>query len=328
MRVTAGDPRLSWEGAVSLEHDQRGIAPWRIPYQARGLFPDALVERAAMPAGVRLAFTTDATSFAAACEVAPEAAPIELLCDGEPAGAAEVAGKDGFGFEGLPGGEKRLEVWLPQFGTFRLHALDLPEGASLGPAPDRRPRWVTYGSSITQCRTAAGPAQTWPAIVARERDLNLTCLGYGGQCHLDVMVARTMRDLAADYLSMCVGINIYGAASLGPRAFRSAVVGFVQVVREGHPDAPYVVMSPICSPPRERTPNAVGFTLEAMRQEVALAVESLRAHGDANLHYVDGLSVFGPDLAGRLPDDLHPDAEGYAILGRAFARDVAARYFR
>ncbi|HVG98146.1 MAG TPA: GDSL-type esterase/lipase family protein [Chloroflexota bacterium] len=327
MRVTAGDTRLSWEGAVSLEQDERGIAPWRIPYQQRGLFPDVLVERAAMPAGVRLAFSTDATTFSAACEVAPEAAPVELLCDGELVGAAEVAGRDGFGFDGLPAGEKRLELWLPQFGTFRLSAVDFPDGASLAAAPDAGRRWVTYGSSITQCRTAAGPAQTWPAIAARERSLNLTCLGFGGQCHLDVMVARTMRALPADYLSMCVGINIYGAASLGPRAFRSAIVGFVQVVREGHPDAPYVVMSPICSPPRERTPNAVGFTLEAMRQEVALAVESLRAHGDANVHYVDGMSVFGADLASYLPDDLHPDAAGYAILGRNFARDVAAVYF-
>jgi hypothetical protein len=327
MRVTAGDPRLSWEGAVSLERDERGIAPWRIPHQQQRLFPEALVERAAMPAGVRLAFTTDATSFGAACEVAPEAAPVELLCDGELFGACEVAGRDGFGFDGLPAGEKRLELWLPQFGAFRLSALDLPDGATLGPAPDGRPRWITYGSSITQCRAAAGPAQTWPAIAARERGLHLTCLGYGGQCHLDAMVARTMRDLPADYLSMCVGINIYGAASLGPRTFRSAIVGFVQIVREGHPDVPYVVASPICSPPRETTPNAVGFTLEAMRQEVALAVESLRATGDANVHYVDGLSVFGPDLAGYLPDDLHPDAEGYAILGRTFARDVAAVYF-
>jgi GDSL-like Lipase/Acylhydrolase family len=327
MRVMADDSRLSWEGAVSVHRDEAGVMPWRIPFTEQDLFPQPLVERAAMPAGVRLTFATDATAISGVCEAAPEAAPIEIVCDGDLIGAAPLAGQESFRFEGLPPGPKRVQLWLPQFGPFRLRALDLEGGSEVAPAPEGGPRWVTYGSSITQCRAAAGPAQTWPAVVARERRLHLTCLGYGGQCHLDVAVARMMRGLPADYLSMCVGINIYGAASLGPRAFGPGIVGFVQIVREGHPDVPFVVMSPIYSPPRETTPNAVGFTLQAMREEVALAVERLRAHGDRNLHYVDGLSVFGPDLAARLPDQLHPDAEGYLALGKAFSRQVAAVHF-
>jgi hypothetical protein len=64
-----------------------------------------------------------------------------------------------------------------------------------------------------------------------------------------------------------------------------------------------------------------------MREEVAGAVAALRAHGDKNLHYVDGLRVFGPELAERLPDDVHPDAEGYRILGANFLREVAGPLF-
>ena len=44
---------------------------------------------------------------------------------------------------------------------------------------DARPKWVTYGSSITHCRTAESPSQTWPGVAARQSGLNLTCLGYG-----------------------------------------------------------------------------------------------------------------------------------------------------
>ncbi|HDH96352.1 MAG TPA: hypothetical protein ENF73_01330, partial [Proteobacteria bacterium] len=72
-----------------------------------------------------------------------------------------------------------------------------------------------------------------------------------------------------------------------------------------------VLMSPIVSPPREDAPNPVGFTLKAMRDEVAMAVEDLRASGDANVHYVNGLDILGPDHAHLLPDDVHPNAEGY-----------------
>jgi hypothetical protein len=302
--------------------------PWRVFFEERPLLFDVLQDRAAMPAGVRLAFTSD-TSFVAG-EVVPqeEASPIDLVVNGEVVGSQPLTGRESFRFDGLPAGEKQIELWLPQFGRFQLRALEIDDGASFDSRLDYRSRWITYGSSITQCRAAASPTQTWPAVVARKGDFNLTCLGYGGQCHLDPLIARIMRDLSADYLSMCVGINIYGAASLNQRTFRPGICAFVQIVREKHPRTPFVIMSPIYSPPREDTPNAVGFTLKAMRQEVAQAVADLRAFGDQHVYYVDGLDVFGADLAHLLPDELHPNAEGYRQMGENFSRVVAERYFR
>jgi hypothetical protein len=326
-KVRPDDARPKWPGAVSLQREAAWVMPWRVPFEERGLYPAPLLERAAMPAGVRLAFRSNTTIVAGAVEPQAEGAPIDLCINGELIGSQPLSGQEGFRFEGLPPGDKLIELWLPQFGAFRLRWLELSDGATMGEAMDDRPRWITYGSSITQCRAAASPTQTWPAIVARERGLNLTCLGYGGQCHLDPMIARLMRDLPAAFLSMCVGINIYGAASLGPRTFGPGIIAFVQIVRERHPDTPFAIMSPIYSPPRETKPNAVGFTLQAMREEVASAVEVLRAHGDRNVHYVDGLRVFGPDLAHLLPDELHPNAEGYRRMARNFLREVAAPLF-
>ena len=141
---------------------------------------------------------------------------------------------------------------------------------------------------------------------------------------LDPPARRMHRlDLPADRLSMCVGINVYGGASLGPRAFRQAVIGTVRTVREKHPETPFTVMSPIFGCAREREPNAVGFTLPAMRQEVRAAVEDLRAHGDGAVHYVNGLEILGEADAHLLPDELHPDAEGYRLMGRRFLEKVA-----
>ena len=64
-----------------------------------------------------------------------------------------------------------------------------------------------------------------------------------------------------------------------------------------------------------------------MREEVAEAVSAIRERGGSNVHYVDGLSLFGPEHAHMLPDDLHPDAEGYETLARNFLREVAAPLF-
>jgi hypothetical protein len=322
------DDRLTWQGAISLERSDEWVMPWRLPYEHLALFPpEALAERAAMPAGVRVAFYSDTDTVAGSIEPDPELAPLDLCCDGKLFRSTQVAGHDAFCFAQLPAGRKLIELWLPQFGRFRLRELRLSDGATVEPFANKRPRWVTYGSSITHCRVAESPTQTWPAVVARTRELNLTCLGFGGQCHLDMMVARMIRDLPADYLSMCVGINIQGGSSLNTRSFQPAIFGFVQVIRERHPDIPFVVMSPILSPPRETVANAVGFDLRAMRQEVAEAVQTLRSHGDQHIHYIDGLDIFGPKDAHLLPDELHPNAEGYKLMGSRFAEKVAARLF-
>ena len=331
-QVKPDDHRLSWQGAISFDDADDWRMPWRIPHDRLALYPpDALRERAAMPAGVRISCHTD-TEFIAGqivqCVAAEEdSVSIDLYCDGKFHASVPLEGQTSFSFGGLPSGEKLLELWLPQHTEFRLRCLEVSDGASIKPYEDARPKWVTYGSSITHCRAAASPSFTWPALAARECGLNLTCLGYGGNCHLEPMLARMMRDLPADFLSMKVGINIYGSESLSPRTFQSAIIGFVHIVREKHPDTPFVVMSPIFSAGRETTTNAVGFTLADMRQEVAEAVQAMRNHGDANLHYVNGLELFGPDLAHMLPDDLHPDAKGYKIMGRNFVEKVASRFF-
>ena len=322
------DARLSWPGAISVQHTADWSMPWRLPHTQRDLFPTVdLIGRATMPAGVRLTFMSNTRTISGELVAKAEIGTLDLCCDGQFVGSVALEGQDRFHFDQLPAGEKVIELWLPQFGEFQLRTLQIDDGASLAAHLDTRPRWITYGSSITQCRTAASPSQTWPAIVARNRNFNLTCLGFGGQCLLEPMLARLIRDLPADYLSMCVGINIYGAGSLSPRTFRAAIIGFVQIVREKHPDTPYAVMSPIYSPPRESALNTVGFTLQAMREEVAAAVDALRAAGDQQLHYVDGLTIFGADYAHLLPDELHPDAEGYRIMGENFTQQVANRYF-
>ena len=329
MLIRPDDPRITWQGAISCHRTEEWTQPWRLPYDDLALFPpDVLRERAAMAAGVRISFHSDTTTLSGRIEqAAAESPPIDLLCDGRLHASVELAERDAFEFRDLPAGEKLLELWLPQYTELRLRSLEVGDGASVSPFEDRRPLWTTYGSSITHCHEAASPSRTWPAIVAREHGLNLTCLGYAGQCHLDPMIARLMRDRPADFLSIKVGINIYGAASLGLRAFRPAVIGFVEILRERHADIPIAVVSPIFSPPREDTPNAVEFTLRAMREEVAEAVSAIRERGGSNVHYVDGLSLFGPEHSHMLPDDLHPNADGYEALAHNFLRGVAGPLF-
>jgi len=319
--IAANDSRLSWHGTISTESADDWVMPWRIPHAEKDLFAGELVEKAAMPAGVRINFQSSTSSIEGFCDSFPERSPIDLLIDGEYVASAATEGKSAFQFDGLGSASKAFELWLPQVGEFRFKGMSLDEGTELSKAhANSNPRWITYGSSITHCGGADSPTTTWPSIVARTRSYDLTCLGFGGQCHLDPLIARVIRDRDAELISLCLGINIYGGASLSPRTFGPGIIGFVKIVREKHPTTPIALLSPIYSPGPEDTPNEVGFTLRQMRREVAGAVEKLRANGDKNIHYVDGLDIFNSESAHLLPDDLHPSNEGYGVMAKNLLR--------
>ena len=327
--LTRQDDRISWNGAVSVEHTEEWTSPWRLPYTWKPWLQAGLKTEAERSSGVRIAFRSDTERIA--CEIEPYSEErikwkVDLCIDGAFHSSVELDGVDAFAFEELPAGTKNIEMWLPQGRFFHLKSISVSDGASVEPLPDTRPKWITYGSSITHCFYSERPTQTWPAIVSRLGGYNLQNLGFSGNCHLDIPVALTMRDLPADYLSMCVGINISGG-SLSERTFRQSITGFAMIVREKHPDTPFVIMSPIISPPREVESEGCMWTLPKMREEVYTAVEELKAYGDKNVYYVDGLAIMGEEQAHLLPDNCHPYEEGDKVMGQRFYDKVASVYF-
>ena len=140
VQLRPDDARLAWEGAISLQHADGWVMPWRIPYEDRALFPPlALQERAAMPAGVRIAFYSDTSTLAGSIEPETDISPLDLLCDGRLHETVALAGRDGFRFENLPPGEKLLELWLPQIGRFRMRSSAPGRSGSRGPGGSGSP---------------------------------------------------------------------------------------------------------------------------------------------------------------------------------------------
>ena len=313
------------EGAVSLEEGDY-LRPWRLVLAEKELFypEDGLMAKARIPAGVRVRFETGAPAVTLRVKPAKEARAFDLTCGADILQTVRLpAGQRAVRFTDLGDETRVYEVWLPSDVSVALRALAVPNGKTIGPAPvDRRPRWVAYGSSITQCAGAHSPARTWPATAARMVDLNLTCLGYGGDCHCDPIVAMTMRDLPADVITMKLGINIMGSSSLSPRSYQPAVIGMVRTVRQKHPTTPVGIITSIISPPRETQPNSVGMTLALFREHTAEAVRRLRACGDEHLHLFSGLDLLGEADLTLLPDDLHPNGDGYELIGRRAAELV------
>ncbi|MFE9368475.1 GDSL-type esterase/lipase family protein [Streptomyces sp. NPDC006711] len=361
--------------AIELERTERGLLPHRLPARARAQGADAqLLMAESQPSGVRLALRTRATAIeldtlpTKRVYVGTPARPdglYDLLVDGRPVargsvpcgstltidmttGATEYRpGEPGtVRFTGLSPDIKDVEIWLPHNETIELVALRTD--APVEPVPDRgRAVWLHHGSSISHGTDAASPATTWPALAASLGGAELVNLGFGGGALLDPFTARTMRDTAADLISVKIGINVVNADLMRRRAFVPAVHGFLDTIRDGHPDAPLLVISPILCPIHEDTPGpcapdlaelaagrlrflATGdpaerasgkLTLSVIREELAALVAARSAY-DPNIHYLDGRSLYGEQDATELPlpDALHPDAATHRRMGERFAQ--------
>lgn len=263
----------------------------------------------------------------------------------EPEGYRLIRGKpDTVWFNDLPEDEKTCEIWLPHNAFVELRELVVDEGKHIRPATvDERNRWIHYGSSISHCMEAEQPAFIWPAVAAREAGVALINLGFSGQCHLDQFVARTIGDADADIISIKVGINVINMDSMKERVFVPALHGFVDTIRERKPTTPIILISPIFCPSAEHhpgptVPNSDGkfvtlsghpelrngsMSLARVRDLIEATVEQ---RDDDNLDYRNGLDLFGPEDRVDLPDDLHPNPDGYIRMGHRFASQELMPY--
>lgn len=315
-----------FHGQVSLQQDADGIRPWRLPYGEVELSTQAwwiswhLIQQAGESTGVRLRLRSDAPRLVLDCLPLPDRARTVDLVVGaqEPVTFTLEAGAGELAINGLPGEGTPFDIWLPHHAACTVRGIVVPDGCSLEPVADARRRLVVYGSSITHCQGAPSPARTWPAQVARAHDLALVSLGFSGQCHLHLPIARLLRDLDADFFILKIGISIFGSSSLNGVTFMPNLAGTVQLIRERHPRTPIALVSPIIHAKDEVGENVVGMSVPKFRLQIAETVERLgRITGDRHLLHVDGRDIFGvADAALHQPDGVHPDPEGMDIMAR------------
>lgn len=370
MKATAIVPHLV-RGVAELEHTDRGVRLHRLPAWARGQFPDErLLSMESQPSGARLVMRTTASAI----ELTTHPARLAYRGAVRPRGcldifvngifthrdvldggdvieidlnSGEVSSQAGPAHTtvvaGLPAGENRIEIWLPHNESAEL--IELRADGPINEDVSVLPTWVHHGSSISQGSNAAAPSEIWPAVAARHGQVALRNLGFGGSALVDPFMARVIRDAPADYLSVKLGINVVNLDAMRVRAFVPAIHGFLDTIRDGHPDTPIVVISPIFCGIHEDTPgpgaidpSALGsgqvrfiatgrpedqaqgrLTLNVIRRELQSLVE--RRAGDRHLHYLDGTTLYGPSDAAELPlpDGLHPDAATHVRMGERFA---------
>lgn len=354
------------QGAVRLIETGDSVRPVRISSAAETSIPSGLVREILYnTTGVRLRMTTDATRLELDCAFAkigyeitgpnPMPQACELTIDGSIWASADVtswqdiiyrhplndhrlfsAGErvvDTIVFDSLPPGSKNIELWLPSFVSADL--VELRSNAQVDQWPDNRATWVHYGSSISHGALGANPTDAWPVVAARMAGVNGINLGVAGECHLDQFVARTIRDMTADFISIKAGINVLNVDSFKSRTFGPAIHGFLDTIRDGHPTTPIVLASPTyCAmveeypgpfiitgtgPTTVDTVSEVKYGALTQRYMREIVSEVVRVREDPNLTYLNGLDLMGESDADLLVDGLHPGIDGARLMGKRFA---------
>jgi hypothetical protein len=368
-------------GAAELEPTPDGLRIHRLPAGARARLPDDFIRMCELQAaGVRLTLRTAARRLELDVRALrtmsvnrppdgsegplPDAGRYDVVVDGVVVGSGRA---DAHGIvrldhatrraqasgapvatvvlDGLSGHDADVEVWLPYQEVTTLVALRAD--ASVSPsAAVPGPRWVHHGSSISHGADADAPTGTWPVVAARRAGLDLVNLGFSGNAVLDPFTAQAIRDQAADLITLKLGINVVNHDCMRLRAFRPAVEGFLDIIRDGHPATPLVVISPIlcpmvedCPGPTEIDPSSPDdapvfrtlgrpdelardkLSLRVIRRVLGEVVDRRHAAGDGTLTYLDGLELYGPADWESLPmpDLLHPDGAGQRHIGERFA---------
>lgn len=316
---------VAWrDGGRAVRADPADLA--RLPWDT--------CERAALPIGVRLEFT-----------VPDGARAVELRYRAEVPGPADALRDLAHCFalwqgdrcvhESLtePAEEATVTIALPAGeGPFTIHPPESQAPVVLGlrgvggrvaPAP-AQPRWLVHGDSITEGWWSTRPAHSWPATAGRALGLDTVNLGYAGAARGELPLAQHLAALPGDLLTLAFGTNCWSRVPYTAPLLYETVRTFIALVRQGHPDTPLLLLSPVLRPEAESTPNAVGATLAELRTAMEDAVRSLAAAGDEQVALLSGLGLLTAD---HLEDGLHPNDAGHALIASAVADALRAAGF-
>ena len=313
--LRAPDGAVRFAGVQEARPTADGVALSRLSAAAlqNVVLPSVHMLAAFMP-GARVELLSDTTTVELELQITrlelptgePTPVSVDLVVDGElvdnaavhggtvlrlrtldpPDIEVEAGGPSSVRFDGLPSNRKRIELWLPHNAAVEVRALRVDARRARGPAG-------ADTSPVGALRELDQPVRR-----STEADIRLAGAGrasrrcrpveprFAGEAQLDQFVARDIRDLDLDLVSLKVGINVVNADSMRERAFVPAAHAFLDTIRDGHPTVPIVVATPIICPAVEDRPGPTAWTtgIRCTRSSEPSTIPTMhsRSHGSAS----------------------------------------------
>lgn len=206
-------------------------------------------------------------------------------------------------------GMREFILNFPLYGGVRKVEIGVPPGSHVdAPAPHALKPILFYGSSITQGGCASRPGNNYCSKLCRALDAEQINLGFSGCGRGEPAVARAIASLDLSAFVMDYDHNAPDAEHL-----RATHGEFFRIVRDARPELPVVMMSK-CDIWRDR-----GYAANSARRAIVRETfERAAASGDANVHFIDGETLFGEcDREECTVDTCHPNDLGFQRMFEA-----------
>ena len=208
-------------------------------------------------------------------------------------------------------------IYFPLYAGVSFFELGLSRGASLCPPtpwPDARPI-VVYGTSITQGGCVSRPGMLYSNILSRLVKRPVYNFGFSGSGRGEAQVARKLSEIA----DPAMYILDYDD-NARPDLLRSTLEPFIRILRSAHPKTPILTLSSEPKSHEAFEPFDADYASKerAVYTDIHSWVTSrLRAEGDDNLYYLDGMKLYGDDFEECTVDGAHATDLGTYRLAHA-----------
>jgi hypothetical protein len=125
--------------------------------------------------------------------------------------------------------------------------------------------------------------------------------------------------LPADVITVAYGASCWTRIAHSATMVAEGFHGFLDVVRQGHPHAPIVVLSPIIRPDAEDVPNKLGASMADIRHAIESVARARIVAGDTTLTVVAGEAMITED---HLADGIHPGDEGHKRIAATVSKTL------
>lgn len=216
-------------------------------------------------------------------------------------------------------GEREFTLHFPLYCGVKSFRIGFKSGSVVkAPSPwcDPRPI-VVYGTSIQQGGCASRPGMSHTNIMSRMLNRPFINLGFSGSGKGQPSAAR----MVAAVENPAMFILDYSANAKND-GLRETLSEFITILRSAHPETPILLVS--------RTKyidehEGVGYTGYRLEQTVIYQDELRRRReaGDKNIHFLDGMSLYGELGAECTVDGVHATDLGFYMTAKHMAPVIA-----
>lgn len=204
---------------------------------------------------------------------------------------------------------------MPHFAEVKSLFIGLKKGSVLGKGKKYRndKPIVFYGSSITHGAAAGRPGNTYENFISQKYNLDYVNLGFAGRAKGEKVMAEYLSSL-----EMCAFVCDYDHNAPTPEFLRETHYPFYEIIREKHPDIPYIMIS---MPDFFNNP-----TQNAKRREAIIeSYNKAKEIGDKNVYFIDGETLFeGEFYESCTSDGVHPNDLGFYRMANKISEVIAS----